>query len=306
MAKRKEINYAEILKKECDVIVKHINKRYNQGLNTNVYVIGLSGTGKSSTSLRVSEKIVESRDETTQVFLTDSFLGFLKAIRNSKEGDIIIIEEVSVLFPSRRAMARENVNVGKVMDTCRKKRLCIISNAPLWNSIDSHMRAMGHLLVETLKIVKKFKVVVSKFHRLQTNPLTGKTYRHTMQRHGRDINRLVTQMPNKERWDEYEREKDKFMDELYNRMEFEQNKKKAKLDKEMGVVQPKIEELSERELQVHQLVNRKGLNQSQAARQMGISSARVTVLMQNIRKKTQNPLEKRGFKVKDAPITAMK
>ncbi len=306
MAKRKEIDYKEILKSECDVIVNNINKRYSQGLNTNLYVIGLSGTGKSSTSLRLSEKIVESREGNPKVFLTDSFLGFLKAIRNSKEGDIIIIEEVSVLFPSRRAMARENVNIGKVMDTCRKKKLCIISNAPLWNSIDSHMRAMGHLLIETLKIVKKFKVVVSKFHRLQTNPLTGKTYRHTMQRNGRDINRLVTQMPNKERWDEYEREKDKFMDELYNIMEFEQNKKKAKLDKEMGVVQPKIEDLDEDYLKIHHLVHVQKMKQKDVATIMSLSEGRISQIVKQIKEISKNTKENPLNSLKDAPIRAMK
>lgn len=306
MTRRKEIDYGEILNFECDIIVKYINKRYNQGLNTNIYVIGLSGTGKSSTSLRLSEKIIESRECLPKCFLTDSFLSFLKAIRNSNEGDIIIIEEVSVLFPSRRAMARENVNIGKVMDTCRKKRLCIISNAPLWNSIDSHMRAMGHLLVETLKIVKKFKVVVSKFHRLQTNPLTGKTYRHTMQRKGRDINRLVTQMPNKERWDEYEREKDIFMDELYNRMEFEQNKKKAKLDKEMGVVQPNIKELTARELEVHNLYNMKGMTQEEIGRRLGLSQPWISDIVKNIIKKSGNPLEKSKYNTMNALIPARK
>ncbi len=285
MTRRKEIDYSTM--PECDVLVNHINKRYSKGLNTNIYVIGLSGTGKSSTSQRISEVISETRDWEIQVNIVDSFLGLLRAVRSSKPGDVIIIEEVSVLFPSKRAMAEENVNVGKVLDTCRKKKICIISNAPLWPSIDSHMRAMGHLLVETLKINIKHQVVISKFHRLQTNPLTGKTYRHTMQRNGRDINRLVTKKPNQKKWDAYEKSKDEFMDELYKMMEFKQNNKKQKLDREMGVVQPKVEQLSEKELQVHQLFNVQGLTQSETARIMGVSDSWVNQLRNKIKEKSK-------------------
>lgn len=267
MARLKELDYSTI--PECDVVVNYINKRYKTGLNTNIYVIGLSGTGKSSTSQRLSEKIIEDREQDNDVRIVDSFLDLLKAVITSKSGDIIIIEEVSVLFPSKRAMAEENVNVGKVLDTCRKRNLCIISNAPLWPSIDSHMRAMGHILIETLKIVMKHKIVVSKFHRLQTNPLTGKTYRHTMQRKGRDINRLFTKKPDEEKWKEYETNKDKFMDELYKTMQFKQKKKLEKLNKEMGITRPIIKKLTAKDLQIHELVNIKGMKQVDVARLLG-------------------------------------
>ena len=283
MRRRKEIDYSKI--DECDVLIDHINKRFNKGLNTNIYVIGLSGTGKSSASMRVGEKIIGSRKGEQQLQTVDSFLGLLKAVRLFNVGGVIVIEEVSVLFPSRRAMAEENVNIGKVMDTCRKKMLCIISNAPIWTTIDSHMRAMGHLLIETLKINKKHQLVISKFHRLQTNPLTGKTYRHTMQRKRRDVSRLITKMPNKERWDAYEKSKDDFMEDLYEIMEYKQKKKKEGLDKERGLVQPEVKDLTKKELQVHQLVNVKGLKIKKVGIEMGVTDRRIYAILKNIQTK---------------------
>jgi len=131
---------------EADVVVKHINSRFKKGLNTNIFIIGLSGSGKSSTSQRVGEIVIESRPkENIKMTCVDSLLGLLEAIRNSNPGDIIVIEEVSVLFPSRRAMAKDNLAVGKIFDTVRKRMLCIISNAPLWNSIDGLMKSQGHI-----------------------------------------------------------------------------------------------------------------------------------------------------------------
>lgn len=283
-----ETDYSKI--PESDVIVDRIIERFNKGLNTNLYIIGLSGTGKSSTSIRLGELIDIEFKKNLKISIVDSLLELIRAIRNSKEGDIIIIEEVSVLFPSRRAMAADNVSIGKVLDTCRKKRLIIISNAPIWGSIDSHMRAMGHFLIETLRINKTQNVVVSKFHRLQTNPLSGKTYRHTLQRGGRDVSRMFTKMPSKEKWDSYEQQKDIFMDELYQRLENEQNIKQKKFDKQIVRDKPHLQELTPKESEVNRLVNEKGLTQNEAAKFMDVSAARVSVLMKNIFKKSKKRL----------------
>ena len=172
---QEKIDYSKL--EESKIIVDEVLRRFKAGLNTNIYVIGLSGTGKSSASIRIGELIKEQNGG--QMFITDSLLEVLGAIKKSNEGDILIVEEVSVLFPSRRSMAHENVAVNKIFDTVRKKRLCIISNAPILPSIDSHMRGMGHILIETKGIRKREQVVVSKVLLMQTNAKSGKTYWHT-------------------------------------------------------------------------------------------------------------------------------
>ena len=47
---------------EADVIVDRILERERKLLNSTIFVIGLSGTGKSSLSIRLAELIIE-RDE---------------------------------------------------------------------------------------------------------------------------------------------------------------------------------------------------------------------------------------------------
>ena len=197
---------------------------------------------------------------------------------------MVVIEETSVLFPSRRSMTSENVSVNKIMDTCRKRLLTIISNAPLWGSIDSHLRSMGHILIETLRINKTEGVVISKFHRLQTNPMSSKTYRHTMTRRGADVSRMFTFKPNTERWNEYERSKDKFMEELYQKLEAQEEKKKKKLEKELQVPAPKIEELTTLNLQVHELVNVKRMKQVEAAKVLGKDPSVINRMVKKIKK----------------------
>ena len=293
-----------LFRSESDVLIKYINARFCKGLGTNIFIIGLSGTGKSSASMRIGELVIKSREEDNlKMFITDSLLKLLKAIRQSKYGDIIIIEEVSVLFPSRRAMGTDNLSIAKVFDTIRKKKLCIISNAPLWKAIDSHMKSMGHILIETLVIRKKEEVVISKFYRLQTNPASGKTYTHIMKRKGRDVPLLFTRKPSKELWDNYEKDKDAFMEKLYIKLQAEQIKKETKENKSLEIDQPKIRKLTTRELEVHQLLNIKKLKKIKIAEILGVSPPRITNIIKNIRKKTEIPKESEDLTLKTTHST---
>ena len=288
---------------EADMVVRDVIHRYKvKKMGSVVYIIGLSGTGKSSTSQRTAELITERCAYEPQTYLVDSLLTFLDALIKSKLGDIIVIEEISVLFPSRRAMSGENLAIAKVLDTVRKKQLCIIANAPIWNSIDSHMRAMGNILIETLKIRRGEDVVVSKCHRLQTNPSSGKTYRHSYQRTGREVKLMYTKMPNSERWAEYERRKDEFMLKLYENLKAKAIKKDKQENKLVENVKPSIKELTAKELQVHTLVNVKGMKRLEVAKIMGVCHQRITAMLQNIVKKSLNTKENDRFNTLN-PIT---
>ena len=276
-------------RQEADVLVDYINARYKKGLNTNGLVIGLSGTGKSSVCQRLLQLVKESRkDEDMQIFIVDSLLELLEALQKAKEGDGIAVEEVSVLFGSRRAMSAENVGVAKIFDTCRKRNLCLLCNAPILTSIDKHVRSMNHFLIQTLNILKGEQVVRSKFWRLQTNPGTEKCYLHTMTRKGKDVQLMFTRMPDIKIWNEYEDKKDKFMVELYDRLKRQQIKKKEKDDKDIAV-RPKVSTLSKREMEVHILHNINNLTQKEIASKLGLSFQRISAIKKNIEYKAQIP-----------------
>jgi len=107
---------------ESDSIVNYIVDRNRKGLYTLCLVTGLPGTGKSSVSIRLAELTslkLHDENRITEDCIVDSLLGFLKRLRKVKKpGEIIIIEEISVLFGSRRSMAIENIAIGRVLDTC--------------------------------------------------------------------------------------------------------------------------------------------------------------------------------------------
>jgi predicted DNA-binding protein (UPF0251 family) len=288
----RKIDYSEI--PEADVVINHIKMRKLQKKqHTLTFVAGLGGTGKSSTCLRLAERAsieLEGENKVTEKNIIDSLLKLIELVKNAnpEEVHIGVIEEVSVLFAARRAMSGENVDVNAILDTARKKQVILFANAPLWPSIDPHMRAMGNIYIETLRINKTQKVVISKALKLQTNPRTGKTYWHRFQREGRDVHRIYTKMPNQDTWENYEKGKDAFMDRLYDKLKMRELKRNEKLQKELGIKPIKVvRPLSPQEIKVYDLVERQGMKQIEAGDVLGISSSRMTRIMQNIRKKLQ-------------------
>jgi RNA polymerase sigma factor (sigma-70 family) len=153
------------------------------------------------------------------------------------------------------------------------------------------MRAMGNILVETLQINRKEGVVISKFHRLQTNPSSGKTYRHTYQRNGKDVNRMFTRMPNLDRWEAYEKQKDEFMVKLYKNLKAKALKKEEKEMKDKRILEPVVKDLSAEELHIHYLYNVKHMKQKEIASEMGWTQGRISQILKEINEKSTTDKE---------------
>jgi hypothetical protein len=201
--KLQEIDYSKL--PEADVLIHYIVNRYRKGLYSLVLTGGLPGTGKTRVDFRATELIADEGKKMglkVNVQIIDKLLDLVRFVKNAKEVEMNlgIAEEISVLFPSRRAMSGENVAIGKILDVARKKKVIILANAPLWTSIDSHIRAMGCAYIETLRIIKTHNLVLCKFFRLQTNPSTGKIYTHLFKREGREVQRAVFKKSNDSVW----------------------------------------------------------------------------------------------------------
>ena len=272
---------------EADVVINYIKMRKNKGFYTLILTSGLPGTGKSSMDLRLAELAsleLTGENIITEENIIDDVLGLIKFIKNANEKKVCIavIEEISVLFPSRRAMSHDNVTIGKILDTARKKQVILFANAPLWTSVDSHIRALGNIYIETLRINRKEGVVIAKALRLQTNPGSGKTYFHWLKRKTKEVQRIFVKKPNSDTWKKYEDRKDSFMDELYEDLRKKTMKKLGKKEKPKSV-----KPMTTREMEVYELVIRKGLMQKEAAKQMGISPVSVHYLLKKVKKKAK-------------------
>lgn len=294
----KSINFEAM--EESIPIVNHVEARHKKGLYTLILTTGLPGTGKSSKDQRLGELICE-RLETGPIKpedIVDSLLTFVRRVRAIKNpGEVIIIEEVSVLFPSRRAMSRDNVDIARILDTCRKKRVILLANAPLFPTIDSHVRAMAHILTETLRINKTVKVVVYKGWRLQTNPGSGKTYKHTFQRDGKDVQRFFTRLPNQEVWNRYETNKDAFMDKVYDKIERESEERERGKGKRETAPKKERLELTQKEQQTYTLYYKDNMSMGDISKLMGVHHSMTSKRLKNIRDKIRKAKEIGGFDV---------
>ena len=281
----KKINYDEL--PEADVIINYIKARKKRGLYTLVLTTGLPGTGKSSIDMRLAELVsieLAGKNIITEENVIDDILGLIKFIKNANEKEVCIgvVEEISVLFPSRRALSHDNVVVGKLLDTARKKQIILFANAPIFPAIDKHMRCLGNLYVETLRINRTEKVVVAKALRMQTNPGSGKTYFHWLKRKRKEVHRIFVRKPSSETWKSYEKRKDKFLDELYEELKAKTMKKQGKKE-DIVITKP----LSAKELRAYDLVVKQQMTGAATAKIMGISPQRVSKIIQTVKLKME-------------------
>lgn len=288
---RKKVTIKDIASgEEADLVLGYIKYRKKKGLYTLVLVSGLPGTGKTSTCFRLGELIttdILGENKMRAHHIIDSFLALTKAIMNAdpKELNVFVVEEVSVLFPSRRAMSGINVDLARLLDTARKKQVILLANAPIWKSIDSHMRALGNIYIETRKIYRSEKIVLSKFYRLQTDPRGGKTYTHCFKRDGRKVRRMFTRKPDSEQWNIYEGKKDDFMKKLYETLVAREEKRLKKEDKELTGLHIVEKPLTPNERKVYMLKVEQKLNQTEIAKVMGCTPSYISLVWQDLRKK---------------------
>jgi len=289
------VDFVEAVKTsiEAKTIIDFIEYRFKRGYSTLILVVGARGTGKSSTCYRLSEKTNERLNPIRKKMglkerefgtLTDSHLGNVKWVRDSQMGDDSILEEISVLYPSRRSMSEENVGVSKILDIIRKKRLIIFANCPVALASDKNIRSSANALILTHHILKSEQVVWSKFWKLQLNYLSGKVYTHKFTNQGRDIDFMYTKMPNMERWKAYEQSKDDFMEDHYAKLIKKAQLKEDKELKELGYTPTIKKELTEQQEKIY-LLKIQGLNQEEIAEKVGIAQPNVSKQYKLIQKK---------------------
>jgi DNA-binding CsgD family transcriptional regulator len=293
-----EINFNDL--PEGKAIIDFIIARIKKGLGVNILVYAPPGLGKSYACMRIMELIYQRLFNERLLsgnHIVDDIPEAFSFIRQSKRfGEPLTIEEVSVLASSRRSMSSDNVGLNYLLDTCRKKQIILLMNAPHMKFVDSHIQMMCHLTLECLRINKTEGIVIVKPMKLQTSP-SGKIYRHRLKdENGREIHRSFFKKPTEELIRLYEGKKDKFLQNLYETMELKAKKKKEKEMKDLGVVEKKqvSRPLTSRELEVYQRVSNQRMSQKETAKELGISIAAVSQTLKRIEKLV---------KISDKPIS---
>lgn len=285
--KHVEIDFDKL--EEAEAIISHIHNRYRKGLLTVIKVIGLPGMGKSYCCLRLAELItmrIHGKNLMKKEYIADDLLKIIKILRNTKKrGMPLVVEEVSVLFPSRRHMTQENVAAGQIWDTMRKKGMVVIMNCPLSKDVDSKITSLSNLQIETLRVNKKKGVCIIKPLRLQANPSTSKVYYHRLHdKHGMEVHRSFVMKPSDKLCEEYEEMKDSFLDDLYTLL---QKKQESKIEKTMDkLINSGIPKITEKE---HRRYTRykKGITPEEQAKLEGCSGSAIYKSLEQYKVKIQ-------------------
>lgn len=218
--------------RESTVILDYILRRIRKGLGLNAIIIGPPGIGKSYVCMRLGELVHnalfnERFDVKTHV-VYDLPSAFRFARNVTRKGEVLVIEEVSVMASSRRSMSNQNIGLNMILDTVRKKQIILIMNAPLIKAVDRHIQRMSHMLVECLRINRREKLATVKAFTLTSSQDTGKVYKHRFKNGGREVHRSYFSKPSAEICNDYEVVKSKFMNDLYELMEEKAEAKSGK------------------------------------------------------------------------------
>jgi hypothetical protein len=95
---------------------------------------------------------------------------------------------------------------------------------------------------------------------------------------------MYTFKPNKETWENYEKKKDTFLDEIYNKAEARALARKQKDEKLMNSLKGvNVKGFTSQELSIYDAVQLKGMKQKDVALAHGLSKSRISQIMIKIR-----------------------
>lgn len=280
---------------EGKTVVSFIKRRWERGQLVLVKLLGLSGMGKSYASIRLGELLAKQihgdNYKIERRNIIKNLLDLIRFIKNVKHiGEIMVIEEMSVLFPSRRAMSGINVDANAIIDTVRKKGIIMLCNYPLNKTVDSHIEAMCCLQIVTMQLNKALGICIAYPLRLQTNPAIPKTYFHKLlDNEGNEIDYVFFKMPSQELIKPYEQEKDKLMDELYETLERKEILRKERVEKELGKINRTggLKDLTKRELEVYNYILIQNKTLTEVANLTGITPQSVFGTLKRVKEKLE-------------------
>lgn len=162
--------YGNILKK----IWKRPHTENRMWLST---ACGAPGTGKSWAMLYLA-KLLDPDFSINQVAFSP--LQFTRLVAGDlKRGSVIILDDAGLALFSREAMSRAVRELSKTLQSVRYKNYIILLTLPAFLLLDKSARLLSNGYFEILKIDYAKRQSIIKFYWLQSNPHTGKVYRHS-------------------------------------------------------------------------------------------------------------------------------
>ena len=160
-------------------IYKRVNL-YNKMFSS--VIVGEPGSGKSYCALSLLETLDRGENDKPRFDISRvcfSASQFAELVgKNLPRGSGILIDDAGLSLYSRESMSRAVMQIAKIFQSVRYKNLVIFLTLPSMGSLDKNVRELLNAYLQPMRINFDIGKVRCKFHRLQTNPKTGKIYSH--------------------------------------------------------------------------------------------------------------------------------
>lgn len=228
-------------REEGDILMRYIRGRLKRFKTTTIVLTGGLGTGKSYTCLRIAElwyKFNFNKEFPIENVCFD--IGEAMKLLTSgklKKGEIIIIEEAGVNINAKDFQSKVNRFFNFYMQAFRQKQVMVLFNCPVFDMIDKSTRILVNANFITQKIDRKRKLCIVKPFIHQLNQQTGKVYTKYLRVWANGtgygfrspIKNMEFSLPSEKLVGEYERKKERFLDQLgddtYMMVKVHRNKK---------------------------------------------------------------------------------
>lgn len=157
------------------IIAWLLSRIYKENKNNLIIICGPTGSGKSWRSLRIAELLSPNFNMSYVVFSVEELLDLIKSGK-LKKGDVVVFEEGGVGASSRNWYTILNKALLFCFQTMRHRNFTLIMNVPSMSFIDSGLRPLFHLYIETLFIDKQKDMCRCKVWRIQHNAYEGESY----------------------------------------------------------------------------------------------------------------------------------
>jgi len=156
-------------KEQDNLLIRMINKRMSENMDTRIICEGEGGIGKSWLSLRLAELVDPMfRDNPASAIKRQVFFKateFLRGVTTLDPLSVLLYDEPAQSWHHREFMSEVNIVLSKTMIGYRYKRFITILNVPNLDMIDKDARALCQFLINVHKRghAEVYKISINKF-----------------------------------------------------------------------------------------------------------------------------------------------
>ena len=126
-----------------DPLTYYIQKRIRENKNFLLPILGQTGAGKSWSGLRLCENVDPEFNINRVIFNSRDFMSLINSNELHK-GSAILFDEAGVNVSNREWYKKENISLGKVIETFRHKNYVVFFTVPNIDFIDIKLRKLMH------------------------------------------------------------------------------------------------------------------------------------------------------------------